>query len=132
MINENEKSLPIIWTGEVVHGKALGRTVGMPTANLCIENEALPKAGVYATRIQIGEKVYHSVTNIGKRPTVDQDQHITVETFVFDFDEDIYGERVRLEVCKFLRPVQKFQNLEEVHEQVEKDILKAKIYFKTT
>ena len=71
------------------------------------------------------------MTNIGKRPTVDQDENVTVETYILDFDKNIYGETVLLEVCKFLRPVQKFQNLEEVHEQVKKDVLKAKIYFKT-
>lgn len=131
MTNENKKSGPVILNGEVVHGKALGRTVGMPTANLHIEDGKIPEAGVYATRIQIGEKTYNSVTNIGKRPTVDQDQHITVETYIFDFNEDIYGETVMLEIHKFLRPVQKFQNLEAVHAQVEKDMLKAKMYFKT-
>ena len=131
MMKENEKALPVILIGKIVHGKALGRTVGMPTANLCIEEEKLPEAGVYATRIQIGEKIYNSVTNIGKRPTVDQDERITVETFIFDFDENIYGETVVLEVCKFLRSIQKFQNLEEVHAQVEKDVLEAKMYFKT-
>lgn len=131
MMKENEKSLPLVLTGRIVHGKALGRTVGMPTANLCIENGELPEAGVYATRIKIGGEIYNSVTNIGKRPTVDQDQHITVETFILDFNEDIYGETVALEVCKFLRPVQKFHNLEEVHEQVQKDVLKAEMYFKT-
>lgn len=126
-----EKSLPVILTGKVVHGKALGRTVGMPTANLCIEDEKLPEAGVYATRIKIGREIYNSVTNIGKRPTVDEDEHITVETFIFDFDKDIYGETAVLEVCEFLRPVQKFQSLEEVHEQVKKDVQKAEMYFKT-
>ena len=124
-----EKSLPVILTGKVVHGKALGRTVGMPTANLCIEDEKLPEAGVYATRIKIGGEIYNSVTNIGKRPTVDEDEHITVETFIFDFDRDIYGESVVLEVCEFLRPVQKFQSLQKVHEQVKKDVRKAEMYF---
>ncbi|MBQ8558513.1 MAG: hypothetical protein IJ439_00800 [Tyzzerella sp.] len=131
MMKENDKLLPVILEGKIVHGKALGRTVGMPTANLCIENQKLPQAGVYATRIKIGGEAFNSVTNIGKRPTVDQDERITVETFIFDFNGDIYGETVSLEVCKFLRPVQKFQNLEEVHEQVKKDVLEAKIYFKT-
>ena len=131
MMKEKEKSLPVILEGKIVHGKALGRTVGMPTANLCIENQALPQAGVYATRIKIGEETFYSVTNIGKRPTVDQDENVTVETYILDFDKNIYGETVLLEVCKFLRPVQKFKNLEDVHEQVKKDVLKAKIYFKT-
>ncbi len=119
---------PYILKGKIVHGKGLGRTVGMPTANLSIEGQELPEAGVYATKIQIGKKSYGSVTNIGKRPTVDEDQRITVETYIFDFEGNIYGEDAVLEVLHFLRPVQKFQSLEEVHEQVKKDIEEAKKY----
>ncbi len=119
---------PYILNGKIVHGKGLGRTVGMPTANLSIEGQELPEAGVYATRIQIGGKTYGSVTNIGKRPTVDEDQMITVETYILDFDGNIYGEYAALEILKFLRPVQKFQSLEEVYEQVQRDIKEAKKY----
>lgn len=121
-------SLPRILTGKIVHGKGLGRTVGMPTANLCISDEELPEVGVYATKVKIGGKVFGSVTNIGRRPSVDHDKHITVETYILDFDEDIYGEIVELEVIKFLRPVQKFQNLKEVREQVKRDIEETKKY----
>ena len=128
MMKESEMSLPLILTGKIVHGKGLGRTVGMPTANLSIANTELPEAGVYATRIRIGEEIYDSVTNIGRRPSVDCDQHITVETYIFDFHENIYGETVALELLKFLRPIIKFQNLEEVYEQVKRDIEEAKKY----
>lgn len=128
MMKEKEKSLPCTLTGKIVHGKALGRTVGMPTANLCIQNETLPASGVYASKLKIGDKIFDSVTNIGNRPTVDRDKEITVETYIFDFDENIYGEDVSLEVLKFLRPVQKFNSLEEVYEQVKKDIEIAKKY----
>lgn len=120
--------VPHVLKGKIVHGKGLGRTVGMPTANLSVEEQDLPEAGVYATKIEIGGKTYGSVTNIGKRPSVDQEQTITVETYIFEFHENIYGEEVTLEILKFLRPVQKFQNLEEVHEQVKKDIEEAKKY----
>lgn len=128
MASENEKNFPIILEGEVVHGKALGRTVGMPTANLHITSGKLPTTGVYATHIEIDGKVYDSVTNIGRRPSVDADRQITVETYIFDYHENIYGKNVVLEVKRFLRPVKKFQNLEEVHEQVERDIAEAKKY----
>ena len=117
---------PIILSGRVVHGKALGRTVGMPTANLCIEDGTIPEDGVYATRITVQGKTYTSVTNIGRRPTVDDESYITVETFIIDFNEDIYGQFVELEVYKFLRPIQKFSSLEEVQKQVKKDIEEAK------
>lgn len=121
---------PVILIGKVVRGKALGRTVGMPTANLCITEGTMPEEGVYATRIQIGDGVYTSVTNIGRRPTVDDESYITVETFIIDFDEEIYGEQAVLEVHKFLRPIQKFDSLKEVQKQVQKDVEMAKIYFK--
>lgn len=89
----------------------------------------MPEVGVYATRIRIGDGVYTSVTNIGRRPTVDDDADITVETFIIDFNQEIYGEQVVLEVYKFLRPVQKFNSLKEVQMQVQKDVETAKIYF---
>lgn len=117
--------------GEVVHGKALGRTVGMPTANLRVEGEELPQVGVYATRIKIGDTYYNSVTNVGQRPSVDDEKHITVESFIFDFYGDIYGKMVELEFHKFLRCTQKFEDLQAVQKQVEKDVLLATEYFKT-
>ena len=121
---------PVVLIGKVVRGKALGRTVGMPTANLCITEGTMPEEGVYATRIRIGDGVYTSVTNIGRRPTVDNESYITVETFIIDFDKEIYGERAMLEVHQFLRPIQKFDSLQEVQMQVQQDVEMAKIYFK--
>ena len=115
-----------VLTGKVVHGKALGRTVGMPTANLCVESGELPALGVYATKILVGDVWYASVTNIGTRPTVDGEHTITVETFILDFEQDIYGEKVMLEICEFLRPIQKFSCLDDVFSQVKKDVEKAK------
>ena len=113
-----------------MHGKALGRTVGMPTANLKIIDKELPKSGVYATRIHIGEEIFPSVTNIGTRPSVDSAENITVETYIMDFKKDIYGEKVILEVIEFLRPVQKFARLKDVQKHVEKDVRDARECFK--
>lgn len=127
MSNTHEKMFPVFLTGKVVHGKALGRTVGMPTANIEICDEGLlPECGVYATRIKVGEETYLAVTNIGLRPTVDNEQHVTVEVHILDFDQDIYGQVVELEVHKFLRQIQKFGSLEEVQQQVKEDIEEAK------
>lgn len=118
---------PTILTGKVVHGKALGRTVGMPTANIEVSDTSLlPVSGVYATRIMLGEEAYLAVTNIGTRPTVDNEHQVTVEAHILDFDQDIYGQVVKLEVHKFLRPIQKFATLGEVQKQVKKDIEEAK------
>ena len=117
----------VVLTGKVVHGKALGRTVGMPTANIEVSNKSLlPECGVYATCIKVDGKKYLAVTNIGLRPTVDNEQQVTVEAHILDFEQDIYGQSVELEVHKFLRPIQKFNSLEEVQKQVRKDIEEAK------
>ena len=122
-----EKLLPVSLTGGVVHGKALGRTVGMPTANIEVADKGqLPECGVYATRIRVDGEHYLAVTNIGLRPTVDNEQQVTVEAHILDFNQDIYGRIVELEVHKFLRPIRKFDSLEEVQKQVKKDIEEAK------
>ena len=120
---------PIILKGNIVHGKALGRTVAMPTANLDVTEGTIPKEGVYATRISVRGDIYVGVTNVGRRPTVDQESNVTVETYIADFNKDIYGEKVVLEVHKFLRPIQKFESLQEVQKQVKMDVEAAKIYF---
>lgn len=120
--------LPLTLIGKVVHGKGLGRTVGMPTANLLVLEGELPKAGVYAGRVEVEENQYKAVTNIGKRPSVDRDQRVTVESFIMDFEGDLYGKQMKLELVKYLRPVQKFSGLEAVLEQVKKDIAEAEKY----
>lgn len=120
---------PITLSGKIVHGKALGRTVGMPTANLSVEAGVIPEDGVYATRITINNETFIGVTNIGRRPSVDQETYATVETFIMDFDKDVYGENAVLQVCKYLRPIRKFANLQEVKKQVQKDVKAARIYF---
>lgn len=119
-----------VLVGEIVHGKGLGRTVGMPTANLQVMRGKLPEEGVYATRVKIAGKTWDSITNIGRRPSVDDEKTITVEIFIFDFEQDIYGEIVELEIYKFLRGVKKFKDLQAVKEQVKKDLIEASEYFK--
>ena len=120
----------IVLKGKVVHGKALGRTVGMPTANIEVNDKRqLPECGVYATRIKVGEDLYLAVTNIGLRPTVDNEQYVTVEAHILDFEKEIYGEDVVLEVHKLLRPIQKFSSLEDVQKQVKKDIEITRVHF---
>lgn len=111
-----------VLTGTVVHGKALGRTVGMPTANLAVASQTpLPSPGVYASVMTLPEGRFMGLTNIGTRPTVDQENRISIETYLFDFDRDIYGERAKLELCFFIRDIRKFGSLEEVWAQVRRD-----------
>ena len=126
MGQSHEKLFPIFLTGKVVHGKGLGRTVAMPTANLCPEQKELPEEGVYASYIMVGERRLRAVTNVGTRPSVDQENVPTIESHILDFDENIYGQRVELELVQYLRPIRKFAGLDEVWEQVKKDIKEAK------
>lgn len=109
-----------------MHGKGLGRTVGMPTANLEPDpGSAIPGEGVYASRVYIRGREYIGVTNIGPRPTVDRNPMGTVETNIIGFDDDIYGESMILSIEAFLRPVRKMASLDEVRHQVDKDRAKA-------
>lgn len=117
--------------GEVIHGKALGRTVGMPTANLSVPEEKMkPKHGVYATLSKFDDRTYKGLTNIGRRPSVDDYNYTTVETYLLNFSQDIYGKKIKVEVHDYIRGVVKFNNLKEVKEQVEKDIEKIENCFK--
>lgn len=114
---------PYSLLGRVVHGKALGRTVGMPTANLGVSPQKLvPRHGVYATTTVIDGKSYKGMTNIGRRPSVDDFQYDTIETFLLDFSQDIYDREINLEVRLFVRDVLKLNSLAEVQRQVGKDI----------
>lgn len=118
---------PYIMMGQVVHGKALGRTVGMPTANLDIpEYKLTPPSGVYGTLVRIEGELFQGLTNIGRRPSVDDFNYVTVETFLLDFNKNIYGKKLVLEVYDFIRDVVKFRDLDEVQQQVQKDIVKIR------
>jgi len=122
---------PYILIGEVVHGKALGRTEKMPTANLQIPEEKIkPLDGVYCTRVRLGEEVLKTITNVGRRPSVDDFNYATIETLILDFDRDIYGQKLVLEVHKYIREVRKFSGLTEVKQQIDKDIQEVEQYFK--
>lgn len=112
---------PHILSGKVISGRKLGRTIGIPTANLSLPKEILlPKLGVYACRALLDGKSYIAVTNIGTRPTVGGN-HVTVEPWLLDFDGDLYGKSLTLEFHKFLRPEQKFTDLNALKAQIQKD-----------
>ena len=105
---------PHILSGEVVSGRQLGRTIGIPTANLILPQELLcPKHGVYACVAEVDGKRYAAVTNIGSRPTVGG-HRVTVEPWLLDFAGDLYGKKLRLELHAFLREERKFGSLEEL------------------
>lgn len=113
---------PYRLSGTVVHGKALGRTVGMPTANLEIPPEKrIPPDGVYATLTHLQQGAFAGLTNIGRRPSVDDEERITIETNLFDFDADLYGAPMELDICFYIRDVMKFDGLQAVRRQVRLD-----------
>ena len=112
---------PHILTGEVVEGRQLGRTLGIPTANVLLpEGLAVPKLGVYACKTVVDGKVYSAVTNIGSRPTVGGHQ-VRAESWLLDFEGDLYGKPMTLAFLKFLRPEKKFESLEELKAQILQD-----------
>ena len=109
-------------TGEVVKGKQLGRTIGFPTANIQIKEDykLIPKNGVYAVRTFIGQKEVFGMMNIGFNPTVNG-QKQTIEVNLFDFDADIYGEKLEISLLKYLREEQKFGSVDLLKEQLNQD-----------
>lgn len=110
---------PHILSGEVVHGRGLGHTIGIPTANLQLpEGVICPKFGVYACKAYAEGKEYLAVTNVGVRPTVNG-SHITVEPWLLDFTGDLYGKTLTILFYQFLRPEKKFASLQELKVEIE-------------
>lgn len=115
-----------ILSGEVVSGRQIGRTIGVPTANILIpDGVVMPKLGVYACTCRMGEREYLSVTNIGSRPTVDGHQ-TRAESWILDFDGDLYGKEITLEFHKFLRPEIKFESLTALQAQIHADAAQSR------
>lgn len=114
---------PYFLTGTIVKGKQLGRTIGVPTANIIPDaKKLLPPNGVYASRIQIGREWYCGMTNIGFRPTVETEGEKNAETFLFNFDREIYGEYAVVELLAYERPERRFPSLSELTRQLQKDM----------
>ena len=120
---------PHILTGEVVSGRKLGRTLGIPTANLSIPEGVINLPfGVYACKACTEKGEYLAVTNIGNRPTVGG-HRITVEPWLLDFDGDLYGTSLTLSFYTFLRPEQKFPSLDALKEEIQKNAGECRKFF---
>lgn len=118
--------------GKVLHGRKIGRTLGMPTTNLIpTENKLLPPSGVYASRTWIDGKQHPGVTSIGYKPTVGGEKSKGVETYLFDFDQDLYGKEIEVEILHFFRPELKFDSLEELKLKMQEDLAITLNYFET-
>ena len=109
-------------TGIVVRGRALGRTIGFPTANLRLDaGQSLPPHGVYAAICETDGKAYAGMTNVGMRPTVDDSPAVTVENWLSDFSGDLYGKRMRVTLLARIRGVQRFEDLNALKAQLARD-----------
>lgn len=112
---------PFSFALHVRHGRKLGRTIGVPTINQHLPPGFVqPKFGVYISRILLGGQAFFAVTNIGVKPTVGS-EHVVSESFLFDFQGDLYGKRAEVQLLEFLRPERKFANLSALRQQIELD-----------
>ncbi|KTD82929.1 bifunctional riboflavin kinase/FAD synthetase [Legionella waltersii] len=118
---------PYSMCGRVVKGDGRGRQWGIPTANLCINRLSLPLFGVYAVKVTVHSQVIYGVANIGSRPTIDGTKNI-LEVHLFDFNDSIYGEMLKVVFLHKLRDEEKFSSVEALIEQIQNDIKTAKTY----
>lgn len=110
-------------SGIVEHGRHLGHTIGIPTVNVMpTEDKLLPPFGVYSSTVVIDEVEYRGMTNIGRKPTVSNDNQVGVETYIYDFDADVYGKDIEVKLLEFKRPEMKFASVDELKAQMTKDI----------
>lgn len=112
---------PYTVSGAVTHGKAFGRVLGFPTANVCPQT-LLPRFGVYRTRVEIDGVFYRAVSNVGVRPTVEKTKDARIETFLHGFDGDLYGKTLKISFLSFVREEKQFASQEELKAQISLDI----------
>lgn len=114
---------PYFVYGEVIHGNHLGNTIGFPTINQSIpDNKLIPRFGVYASRVNIDGYYYSAISNLGIKPTVGNSHHCGLETFILDYSGDLYGRYIKTELLFFIRPEEKFRNIDELKNQINADI----------
>jgi riboflavin kinase/FMN adenylyltransferase len=112
--------------GKVTSGRDRGgKLLGFPTANITLQNELCPKNGIYAVTVECSGKTYQGVANIGFSPTFD-DHIFSVEVHILDFNENIYGQKIRINFVQRIRGEKKFSNLPELSDQIKKDIVRAR------
>lgn len=121
---------PYELSGKVVKGNQIGRTIGFPTANIQVNdtNKLIPKNGIYAVMVRVGERLLKGMLNIGTRPTIDEIGIKVIEANIFDFDENIYDEEIAVLFYKLLRNEQKFSSLDELKNQLKKDRKETSMY----
>lgn len=124
---------PFEISGTVMHGRQLGRTLGFPTMNVKWPRvKVIPPMGVYMADVFVDGERYHAIANIGVKPTVTDENKVSIESFLFNYDEEAYDKEVRIELLEFRRPERKFNSIEAMKETVNQDIAYARIYFGIT
>ena len=114
-------------SGMVEHGAHLGTTIGVPTVNVMPpDNKLLPPFGVYKSTVVIDGRSFRGMTNIGRKPTVSNSGRVGVETYIYDFDEDVYGKFIEVKMLEFMRPEMKFDGVDQLKAQIHSDIEAAR------
>ncbi len=123
---------PYFFYGTVVEGNKLGRQLGIPTVNLVPkESKLLPPNGVYFSQVELNGEKHKAITNIGRKPTLGgSSTMIGIETYIYDFDREIYGEELAVSLFEFVRPEMRFDSIEELKEQLDKDIAEGEKWHK--
>ena len=129
-MEKSNSPVPVFVTaGTIIHGRGIGKLIGMPTANLKIaDKKALPPEGVYIATATLENKTYYGITHIGPQPTISNDKKISVETHLLNFNKDIYGLEMEIQLMKRLRTPQKFDNLTLLLEQIRLDCIACLLY----
>lgn len=112
-------------TGMVVHGQHRGRVLGFPTANVEADVDLLPAAGVYAVKVRLGDKLYDGACNIGNNPTF-QNEGVSLEVFLFDFEGDLYGQEISVFFIERLRGERRFPGIEELKAAIASDVARCR------
>ena len=120
--------------GKVVVGQQIGSTIGFPTANLDISTQSklIPAEGIYAVNVfygEFGELALRGMLYIGRKPTIGTDDELVIEVHIFDFDQILYGEELKMEILSFIREDRKMDSLEALTEQLKADEKDVKHYF---
>ncbi len=123
--------MPYQVSGEIIHGRSLGHKLGVPTINQAIpDGKIMPLPGVYCAVVTVDGREYQGIANAGSKPTVQEELIFGLETHLFDCNEDLYGKQAATKLLHFVRPEQKFANIEELKKQLEQDRLYGREFFK--
>lgn len=120
---------PYSMSGQVVHGDKVGRTLGYPTANLHLSHSPPPLSGIFCVEVTVLDQVYQGVASLGIRPTLHSNSTFVLEAYIFDFNEMIYDQHIRIDFLKKLRDEMKYSDIESLKAQIAEDVKKTRAFF---